>query len=176
MIWPAGPGDANDLFEIYLLSSQAACGRFLPGVYLQGLEARRDEEVQQWKLSLADSRSPTSTWLAIDDGAATVGFVTVGPARDANVLPDVGEIHALCVHPRWWNAGVGSALLVTAIDQLGLHCYSDAVAWLFEADGRARTFCEKKGWGPDGGRESLDAGGRTAYRVRYRLRLPTPLL
>lgn len=104
--------------------------------------------------------------LATDDTEAS-GWITYGANRDADATPDVGEVRALYVHPRWWGAGVGSDLLELALRDLPAMGYRQATLWSFALNARANAFYERHGFERDGAeRPSKFFGG--LLEVRYR--------
>ena len=56
----------------------------------------------------------------------------------------------LDVEPAAQGAGVGAALYEHAVAQLRGAGFGEAVVWLFEANGHARAFYERRGWSADG--------------------------
>ena len=107
--------------------------------------------------------------LVFDQDGVVVGFASVGAARDDDARAGTGELYALYVEPAAQGAGVGSALLRAAEDELRAGGFEEATLWVFEANGLARRVYERHGW-------ALDADGPRgdhpwALEVRYRRRL-----
>jgi GNAT superfamily N-acetyltransferase len=83
----------------------------------------------------------------------------------AQVLP--GELKALYVEPAAQGAGLGSALHDVARERLRANGYAEAVLWVFEDNGHARGFFERRGWTPDEARG--EAAGAPVLRYRQNL-------
>jgi GNAT superfamily N-acetyltransferase len=90
-----------------------------------------------------------------------IGVVQIGPdAEDASV----GLLRGPDVEPAAQGAGIGTALYEHALAQLRAVGFAQAVLWVFDANGHARGFYERRGWTADG------ATGTTAEapELRYR--------
>jgi GNAT superfamily N-acetyltransferase len=117
-----------------------------------------DERVERWLTAPADG-----AFVAEVDGRV-VGVVQVGPdADDASV----GRIRGLYVEPAAQGAGVGTALYEHARAALSAAGHAEAVLWVFEANGHARGFYERRGWAPDG----ATGVAAEAPELRYRQNL-----
>lgn len=104
------------------------------------------------------------------EGRSTAGaFVAeVEPGRIAGVVQAVdGEIKGLCVEPAAQGAGLGAALLDFACERLREAGYAEAMLWVFEPNGHARGFCERRGWVADGARN--ERLGTSELRYRHNL-------
>jgi GNAT superfamily N-acetyltransferase len=90
-----------------------------------------------------------------------VGTVQIGPDPQE---PAVGRVDGLNVEPAAQGAGVGTALYEHAVAELRRAGFAEAVLWVFDANGHARGFFERRGWTADG------ATGTTAEasELRYR--------
>ena len=75
---------------------------------------------------------------------------------------DGAEIVAIHSLPESWGSGLGSALLKTALEQIG---DGRVYLWAFEKNARARRFYEKHGFFWDGGSRISDYEG--TVEVRY---------
>jgi GNAT superfamily N-acetyltransferase len=118
-----------------------------------------DEREARWMAGPVDA-----AFVAEVEGRV-VGVVQVGP--DPGAGPSAGRIRGLSVEPAAQGAGIGTALYEHACAELRAAGYVEAVLWVFEANGHARGFCERRGWTPDG------ATGTTAEapELRYRQNL-----
>jgi GNAT superfamily N-acetyltransferase len=93
-----------------------------------------------------------------------VGVVRVGPDGDD---PSVGRLRGPDVEPAAQGAGIGTALYEHAVAQLRAAGVTEAILWVFEANGHARGFYERRGWTIDGA-----TGTRAeAPELRYRQNL-----
>jgi len=111
---------------------------------------------ERWAGWIADPH--LDVWVA-EHAGGVVGFAAAGE----------GEVTALYVDPAAQGAGVGTLLLARAEDGLRERGARAAVAWVFEANGLARTFYETRGWHADG--ERTERADWWAPAVRYRREL-----
>ena len=123
------------------------------------------------------------------DESAVIGYASFGPERTvASAIPppaapaggrpgadpvtpagragEVGELYALYVAPAWWSAGVGRALMGSALAALRDDRYPRAVLWVLADNTRARRFYARAGFAPDGATNIL-AGLGGVLEVRY---------
>jgi GNAT superfamily N-acetyltransferase len=99
-----------------------------------------------------------------------VGFAHLGLARDTPG-DDVGELHAIYVHPEAWGGGVGRALMAETLERLRAEGSGEAILWVLEDNPRTRRFYELSGWHADGGVKEEQWLGTTIREVRYRIDL-----
>ena len=83
----------------------------------------------------------------------------------------MGELSAVYVHPRTWDAGAGKELMLGAQRELRGMGYRQAVLWVLETNERARNFYAKGGWSPDGAVKTERRGDVGLHEVRYRTAL-----
>jgi ribosomal protein S18 acetylase RimI-like enzyme len=166
----AGPGDEPAVAEVHVLSWQAAYRGLLPDEYLDVLQP--EERAARYTFSKTGPDEPITT-VALD-GTFVCGFVTTGPCRDDDRLDGAknGEVYALYVHPRWWDRGVGRALIEIARQRLESDDFGAAVLWVLVGNERAQRFYGADGWQPDGGRRTQEVHGIDVDEVRYRRPLP----
>jgi GNAT superfamily N-acetyltransferase len=101
--------------------------------------------------------------------AAAGAFVAEVEGRIVGVVQVVGdELKALYVEPAAQGAGLGAALLDHAHERLRVAGDADAVLCVFEANGHARGFFERRGWVADGARD--ERLGTSVLRYRQNLR------
>jgi GNAT superfamily N-acetyltransferase len=118
-----------------------------------------DDRVERWTGRPADG-----AWVAEVDGRV-VGVVQVHPDADD---PAAGLLHGLNVEPAAQGAGLGTALYEHALEQLRAAGFGHAVLWVFEGNGHARGFYERRGWTADGATGT--AAGAPELRYRKDLR------
>jgi GNAT superfamily N-acetyltransferase len=94
-------------------------------------------------------------------GGRVVGVVQVGPDRED---PALGLLRGLAVEPAAQGAGVGAALYDHAVAWLREAGFAEAVLWVFEANGHARGFYERRGWSADGATATAAAAPELRYR------------
>ena len=97
--------------------------------------------------------------LVAKDGQRVVGFVGYGHYRDGS-LPDTGEIFSIYILSEYYGTGLGRRLMDAALEKL--EGYSRAALWVLEDNKRAIRFYEKRGFQPDGARQTLKLGTEIA--------------
>jgi GNAT superfamily N-acetyltransferase len=97
---------------------------------------------------------------------APAGGAAAGPLTPAGRTGEVGELYALYLLPAWWSAGVGRALMTSALDSLRGDRYRRVVLWVLADNARARRFYERAGFTLDGGTNVLTGLGGV-LEVRY---------
>jgi GNAT superfamily N-acetyltransferase len=163
----AQPSDARGVASLHVRAWQAAYRGLVPDTVLDGLSVDAREE--RWRALLAEG----SRTLLACDGGTVAGFCSViAPARDPCLSADAAEIAAIYVDPDRWRAGVGRALLGTALGELRDEGFATAVLWLLEGNDRALRFYESFGFARDGatGTEPVGSVERAEGLPQIRLR------
>jgi GNAT superfamily N-acetyltransferase len=75
-----------------------------------------------------------------------------------------GELKALHVEPAAQGAGLGTSLYDFAREELRKMGHGEAVLWIFDGNGHARGFFERRGWTPDGARQERLGTSERRYR------------
>jgi ribosomal protein S18 acetylase RimI-like enzyme len=165
----ANGGDAVAVAQVHMGSWQVAYRGVIPDEYLDAL----DVEGRASRYSF-DATGPNdlATWITVED-SAVVGFVTIGPCRDEDVM-GAGEIYALYVAPARWRSGIGARLMAEGEKRLREREFIDAVIWVLARNPRARAFYEARGWRTDGAAKTIDFAAETLVEVRYRSALVGP--
>lgn len=168
MIRRAGPEDAGALAALQLRAWLWAYADFVDSERFGTLE----ERVARWERFLAQPAAERTTHVH-DLGGLVSGFAAIGPARDADLGSDVGELLGLYVDPPAQGAGVGGALLTDASERLRAAGFASAALWVFAANGHGRQLYETRGWVLDDSDAARAAHGEDwwAPAVRYRLAL-----
>jgi GNAT superfamily N-acetyltransferase len=160
--------DADELAAAHVRAWQAAYAGLMPQDYLDALDVA--ERADAWRRSMARLRPDDRLLVAVVD-ERVVGFTSFGSARDTDSGDD-GELHALNVHPDFWRAGIGSALLSAAHEGLTGLGHVSAVLWVVPGNLRARRFYERHGWTIDGPRRTDTVQGVSVPEVRYSRSMP----
>ncbi len=155
--------DALAVATVHVRARQAAYRGIVPDSHLDGLDVASRAAGYDFD---ASAPGAPQTWLAVD-GAVVVGFVTLGPSRDAD-LNGLGEVFSLHVDPDRWRLGAGSTLLAHAEAILRDAGFGEVHLWVLEGNARARRFYERAGWTPDGARKAVEIDGMPVAQVRYR--------
>jgi GNAT superfamily N-acetyltransferase len=165
-IRPAGPGDARAIAVVHVRTWQAAYRHVFPAAALDVISP--DDRTATWERACADERQRV---FVAERDEQTVGFVSVGPSRDADAA---GELYAIYVLHDEWGRGAGQLLMDAALGALREAGYPDAILWVLEDNPRTRRFYERTGWTLDGSRKTESWLGVEADEVRYRIAFAEP--
>ncbi len=162
----ATPDDAAAIAGVHVRSWQVAYRGVVPDAILEGLSVEQREKA--WRQLLrADSGGFT---LVADRGAEVVGFCSMAtPSRDDDAGEATCEVGAIYVEPAVWRAGIGAALLDTALGMVRENGWREVTLWVFAANVNARAFYEGFGFGPDGAEMPHQPSGQTEIRLRAAL-------
>ena len=105
--------------------------------------------------------------LVAEEGVRVVGFCGVGPSRDDDATPIVGEVLTLYLLESAAGRGIGCALFAEAIGRMRTLGYGRATLWVVRDSARARRFYEAAGWIVDGTASDHSFGDVTRPIVRY---------
>lgn len=152
MIRPATVADARTLAELEVRAWRWA---YVDIVAEQDM-ITVDEREARWR-----SAGAVEGAFVLEIGGRVVGAVEVRPDRDD---PAVGCVRGLDVEPAAQGAGVGAALYEHAIARLRADGFAEATVWLFEANGHARAFFERRGWTADGATGTAAEAPELRYR------------
>src|ERR671934_3045256 len=141
--------DSRAVAEIYVRSRQAAWRDLMDPTYLDALDVETEER-SFWSV-LAPADQDWRVLIAGDD--RILGFVSfrLEPGGD-----QLGHVGALFVSPDRFGAGVGTAVLHAAADELCHEGATTAFLWTLADDARTVSFYENRGWRRDGARMTLD--------------------
>jgi GNAT superfamily N-acetyltransferase len=171
VIRPATVADARALAELEVRAWRWA---YVDIVAEQDMITIEDREVH-W----SSTGALEGTFVAEVDGRV-VGVVHVGLSPDvgsvglkaagvAHADPDPDErpnglLGVLAVEPAAQGAGLGTALYEHAVAVLQAAGVGAAVVWLFDDDGHARGFYERRGWRADGAIGTIAEAPALRYR------------
>jgi ribosomal protein S18 acetylase RimI-like enzyme len=134
----------------------------MPDEFLDAL--RPEVRAGRYTFGSPDPLQP-ATILAVDE-RAICGFVTTGPALDADGQGK-GELYSLYVDPPSWGLGVGRALITAAREHLRSQDFTEACLWVLVGNDRAERFYRADGWVSDGTRRVAVVHGLTVDEIRY---------
>ncbi|NWC77050.1 GNAT family N-acetyltransferase [Pseudomonas sp. P7759] len=168
MIRKALPGDANAIAQVHIRSWQEAYRDLMPAEFLKGLDATLARRESFWVRSIESGES--DVWVAELDGQV-VGWISVGASRDEEAAgANTGEVMAIYVLAKYWQAGVGLALWNAGLQFLMEQGYECLTLWVLSRNERAVRFYRRVGCVEDPGSERhLQRGGVTLEEMRYRL-------
>jgi GNAT superfamily N-acetyltransferase len=158
--------DARAIAAVHVSGWQAAYREYFPADFLDGLSVERRAE--QWAAWLADAAQTTAVY---ETPAGIVGFATIGPSRDADADPSVGELMSIYVAPAAWRRGVGTELMSWVTAEAAARHWSALTLWTIEANRGTRAFYERCGWAHDGSAKRERFAGQMLSQVRYAWRL-----
>jgi GNAT superfamily N-acetyltransferase len=163
-IRPADLQDADAIAMVHVASWRAAYRGLLPQHVLEGLSVQR--RADGWREILRSGED--HTLVAVDSETGRVGgFVNVGPSRDEDAAPGVGELRAIYLLEEWWNTGTGLQLHDVGLQMLRGQ-FAEAILWVLDSNERARRFYARRGWRADGAAKKDDRGDVVLTEVRYR--------
>ena len=137
---PAAAADIRAIAEFQTRCWRQAYRGLVSPEYLDRMDVDQRETTWRRRL-LSGSRQVAVAELAGD----VVGVASWGPARNLDEAPPL-ELKSLYVDAARHGSGLAVALLDVAIGG------ADAQLWCFEENHRARAFCTKMGFRPDGSR------------------------
>jgi ribosomal protein S18 acetylase RimI-like enzyme len=159
----ATAADVPAIARVHLDSWRVTYRGLVSESFLQGRTREQTEE--RWRDFLATTSSET---YLVQSGDKTVGILTLGGARDADVnAARTGEIWGLYLLPEHWRKGIGRQVMAEAEHLLKSRDYEVAVLWVLEANDPARRFYEAMGFAVDRASKDVDMGG-PIKAVRYR--------
>jgi GNAT superfamily N-acetyltransferase len=83
-------------------------------------------------------------------------------------VDDEGQLRGLYVEPAAQGAGLGAELHDVAVAELTRRRVEAATLWVFEANGHARGFYERRGWAVDGEMSTAAEAPEVRYRKALR--------
>ena len=136
----------------------------VPSAFLDELSV--DQRESGWRRRL--ERGDTAIFLA-EENEQPLGWVSLGPSRDADAGNGTGELYALYVAPEQWRRGIGHHLVCESVRHLSGSGFSDVTLWVLSDNSRARAFYRSHGFALDAGIEkSVEIGGAELLEIRLR--------
>ena len=105
--------------------------------------------------------------LVAEDEDGLAGFTGVGPSRDPDPAPGVGEVRSFFVAAGRWRRGIGRELMAAGLEALREQGFAAATLWSFADNERANAFYEAHGFARDGATRTEQVWGEVP-EVRYR--------
>jgi GNAT superfamily N-acetyltransferase len=109
--------------------------------------------------------------LVAEDEDGLAGFTGVGPSRDPDPEPGVGEVRSFFIAAGRWRRGIGRDLMAAGLARLVEQGFGAATVWSFADNERANAFYEAHGFALDGATRTEDVWAGIP-EVRYRRDLP----
>lgn len=163
---PATTDDAHAIARVHVRSWQVAYRGLVPDSILHGLSVEQRRTI--WHQLLANTDGIVT--LVAERNAELVGFCSIAtPSRDDDATEETCEVTAIYVAPSAWRAGIGRALLTTALDEVRQNGWREVTLWVFAADAGARAFYDGFGFVPSGAETHHQPSGQTEVRLRAAL-------
>jgi GNAT superfamily N-acetyltransferase len=159
MVRWADAQDAREVATVHVDSWRAAYRGLIEQHVLDALDV--DQRAMRWSEWIGHSvanRDDRHRMLVAESSGQVVGWATFGPGRDEG-MERVGELAALYVHPDYWSARIGHALITRVEEELVAEGRAQAYLWVLRGNDRASHFYERHGWVPDGAQKVGQAGG-----------------
>ena len=147
------PKDAPALAELHMRAWEDAYRNILPEEAIRKVNAGR---MCQWPELLRD---PSQHHFVAQCEDEIAGFIGIRPWHDSGEY-GAGEIGGLYVAAKYWNRGIGSALLAQGIRELLSRNMRPIRLWVLENNLRARRFYENNRFRYDGTRKEVVIGTR----------------
>ncbi|MGC5168837.1 GNAT family N-acetyltransferase [Luteimicrobium sp. DT211] len=153
--------DADAIATVHVASWRGAYAGIVPDAYLASLDIAARAEA--WRRSLTEAE--VQTWIAASQGR-TLGFATLGPARDEDAEHGDLELYAIYLDPEAWGRGVARDLMRTLLAEVTPGV--PVSLWVLADNPRAHHFYRRHGFQPDGVERREDIGGADLTEVRFR--------
>jgi ribosomal protein S18 acetylase RimI-like enzyme len=155
--------DAKAIATIHVLSWQAAYKGIVPAGFLAAMSV--DQREGMWRQRL--EHGAPGTWV-LEEHGGVLGWISVGPSRDADALSSTSELWAIYVDPKHWRRGVGQRLWDEVEDQLRRSGFSDVTLWVLQLNTDASAFYRANGFVIDGIEKTIELGGTELVEIRLR--------
>jgi len=160
----ARPEDASAIADVHVEAWREAYDGIMDPAFLDSL--RHADRLKLWTRVLGESEAERGC-VHVAEVGDIVGFANAGPSRDA----EGDEVYAIYLRKRVWGLGLGRALLAACLAHLRCEQPRSVHLWVLEANAIARGFYEAAGFADDGGRKSVEVGGRELAHVGYSMTL-----
>ncbi len=164
-IRPAGPDDAEAIARVHIDTWRTTYTGIVPDDYLERLSYERS--ARMWQEILSDPGREGFVFVADDEEAGVVGFVSGGPLREE--VPGrpgyQGEVYAIYVLKEHQRQRVGSRLMHRAFRWLAERGMGSVVVWVLE-ENPSRHFYEALG-GRRIAKQKIAIGGVDLPEVAY---------
>lgn len=164
-IRPARPEDAESIARVQVDTWRTAYRGIVPDEFLRRLSY--EISTRGWRKRLQGGDAETFLFVAEEETAGIVGFVSGGPLREAiEGRPDYrGEVYAIYVRDEYQRQGIGSRLLMRAFRRLAEQGMGAVVVWVLAENINVR-FYEALGGTPIA-RRMVTIGGADLAEIAY---------
>lgn len=155
--------DALPVAQIHVAAWRAAYQNIIPTAYLAALSV--DDRAARWRSAISENKQAL---IVAKIEAEVVGWISLGPCRDAGALATQAEIWALYVSPDYWGEGIGTALWQYARDLSLKQGYESVSLWVLSDNVGALRFYESIGMTLDLTKtEQVTIGGKSLNEVCF---------
>jgi len=160
----ANKNDANGIATVHVKAWKVGYAKIMVNEYLESLTIEKKTEI--WVKSLSGKSLGVN--LIIEENNKILGFCVFGPARDADISKNNGELVALNILPSYWSKGLGSELIKQVLTVSKTKKWSAIYLWVLAQNMRARAVYEAHGFVQEGS-EKFDKAltGHELHEVRY---------
>ena len=162
VIREALPEDAGAIARVHVASWQGAYRGIMPDAVLEHLSVA--QWTDDWEARL---EPPERLTFVVEVEGVIQGWASIGPCRDEAAGEDSGELYGIYLDPACWSQRLGAGLYLRAETALRASGFTEACAWVLEANARARRFYEKAGYAPDGQTKRIQRETTELMEVRY---------
>lgn len=156
---PGMQGDEWGCANVHIHSWRETYTGLLDTAFLNRLAASFGARTESWKRILSGTTG--SKVRVACEASEIIGFVNVGPARDAE-HEGRGEVRALYLLKAFHGLGIGRALLAEGLGLLAEDGFSSAYVWVL-AGNTTRRFYEKSGAHFEGAPKEITIGSDLVF-------------
>ena len=165
LIRPYAQNDASEVATVHVHTWQQAYRGIIDSDILDALEI--DAYKRRWQEGYDRYKDDPSrgTLVAVTNNEI-FGFLSYGPARDAN-SPIAMEIYALNILKPYWGIGVGHTLFAEACKKLKALKARQTYLWVLADNTRAKAAYERWGGTHAGITKTISIGGQELVEQRF---------
>jgi 2-amino-4-hydroxy-6-hydroxymethyldihydropteridine diphosphokinase len=155
--------DARAIAQTHVLSWQHAYAELMPKEFLASLSVEKREDM--WRDAIV--KGTPELLLAKSDGVVS-GFVSFGPSRDPDALPQTAELMAIYLAPSACAQGIGRALWLACQSRIETLGFKRVTLWVLLENFRAIKFYQAAGFRAEAACvKSFELGGTTLQEMRF---------
>jgi L-amino acid N-acyltransferase YncA len=159
----ADPEDARAVAEIHVEAWRAAYAGILPAAFLAALTVLSRQVL--WEQVLAEKQGDLQVAMA---GDRMLGWIHIGPCREAGAAAEDAEIRAFYVSLAAWSKGIGRELWVSARTHLLQQGHHQCHLWVLTQNARAIDFYKAAGFEWDKApAKTMALGGSKVGELRF---------
>ena len=158
------PADTLDMAEVLMRSWEIAYRDIIPADFIREKNATRPE---LYKRVITNENT---TDYVIQYNEKTIGIMKIAPPDYGDISDNYYDLHALYLHPDYFNQGIGTQAMDFAFDKARSLNKAVIVLWVLEDNANAIKFYKKCGFTANGEQREFNYGKPlTAIRMRKEL-------